>query len=584
MTQQPDSSELNETSESTSEDGTETPPSGRVASRRGGALGAWALRYLSRFHPVGLAAALFFFMASMTPSLLPRPWFLQSVATGISIVTGYGLGCLLAWIVRKTGVETNWGERTKRVGWWILAACAVVVIPVFLYLGADNQQTIRDLVGVPRTENALYISVLLLSLIVAWIVLSIGRGLRRGTNAMTRFIDRFVPLPVARLVALAIVAVLAVVVVNGALLQGLISVAESAAEASDTGTADGIEQPQIAERSGSPESFEAWDSLGREGRTFVASGPTAAQIEEVTGNPALTPIRVYAGRESGENVQEIADLVVAELERTNAFDRKVLAVATTTGRGWVNNNVASSFEYVSGGDTAIASMQYSFLPSVLSFIADRETPKLAGQALFEAVHRAWEARPEDKRPKLVTFGESLGAFGGQSAFSSASDIAARTDGGLWVGTPNFAQPWGTITERRDLGSPERQPIYQDGRNIRFASQPEDNELPAPWEFPRTIFWQHASDPIVWWSFDLALHQPDWLREPLGPDVDPDMQWIPFVTFWQVTLDMVFSTDVPSGYGHTYGPEAAAMWAQILAPEGWTDAQTTRVFDVLSAQD
>jgi uncharacterized membrane protein len=44
-----------------------------------------------------------------------------------------------------------------------------------------------------------------------------------------------------------------------------------------------------------------------------------------------------------------------------------------------------------------------------------------------------------------------------------------------------------------------------------------------------------------------------LREPLGPDVDPGMRWLPFVTFWQVTLDMVFSADVPSGFGHAYGP-------------------------------
>lgn len=584
MITQPDGSELNANSNPHQEHGAETPPSSRAVSRRGGALGAWALRYAARFHPVGLAAALVFFAASMTPSLLPRPWYLQSVATGISIVTGYGLGCLLAWIVRKTGIEANWPPRIKRVGWWVLAACAIVVIPIFLYVGADNQQTIRDLVGVPRAENSLYIPILLLALILAWILLCIGRGLRRGTNAMTRFIDRFVPLPIARLSALVIVAVLAVFVVNGALLQGLLSVAESTAEAADRGTAEGIEQPQIPERSGSPASPEAWDSLGREGRTFVASGPSAAQIEQVTGAPALTPIRVYAGRESAETLEEIAGLVVAELERTNAFDRDVLAVVTTTGRGWVNNNVASSFEYVAGGNSAIASMQYSYLPSALSFIADRETPKLAGQALFDAVYQAWEARPEDQRPKLVTFGESLGSFGGQSAFSSAADIAARTDGGLWVGTPNFAQPWGAITARRDLGSPERQPIYQDGRNIRFGSQPVDTELPAPWEFPRTIFWQHASDPIVWWSFDLALHQPDWLREPLGPDVDPGMRWIPFVTFWQVTLDMVFSTDVPSGFGHTYGPEAAGMWAQILEPEGWTDAKTTRVFEALTAQE
>lgn len=577
MTQQPAGSE----SSANSAEAPETAPSRRAVARAGTALLARPRRYLARFHPVGLAVALFFFAASMTPSLLPRPWYLQSVATGISVITGYALGCLAAWAVRKCGVHPDWRARTKRIGWRVLAGCAVVLIPVFLYLGADNQQTIRDLVGVPRAERVLYLPILILAILVAWLLLAIGRGLRRGTNTITRFIDRFVPLPIARLTALVIVIALAVLVLNGAIYRGLLGLAESTAEVSDQSTAPGVEQPQIPERSGSPQSNEAWSTLGREGRTFVAGGPTAEQIEAITGQPARTPIRVYAGRESADTVDEIAQLVVAELERTNAFDREVLAVVTTTGRGWVNSNVASSFEYVAGGDTAIASMQYSFLPSVLSFIADRETPKLAGEALFEAVYAAWAQRPEDQRPKLVTFGESLGAFGGMSAFASAADMTARTDGGLWVGTPNFAQPWGSITDHREPGSPERQPVYQAGEHIRFASQPQDVELGTDWAAPRTIFWQHASDPIVWWSFDLMLHQPDWLREPLGPDVDPGMSWLPFVTFWQVTMDMVFSTDVPSGFGHTYGAEAVYLWADILQPEGWTVAQSDRVFDAMT---
>lgn len=147
-----------------------------------------------------------------------------------------------------------------------------------------------------------------------------------------------------------------------------------------------------------------------------------------------------------------------------------------------------------------------------------------------------------------------------------------------MGTPNFSQPWGRITQQRDPGSLERLPIVDEGRNIRFAAHPDDANLPGgAWEFPRIVFWQHGSDPITWWSFDLVLHKPDWLREPLGPDVDPGMRWIPFVTFWQVTLDMVFSAEVPDGYGHSYGPEAADLWADILAPpEGWTQADTDAV--------
>ena len=62
-----------------------------------------------------------------------------------------------------------------------------------------------------------------------------------------------------------------------------------------------------------------------------------------------------------------------------------------------------------------------------------------------------------------------------------------------------------------------------------------------------------------------------------------MRWLPFGTFWQVTLDMEFSADVQSGFGHAYGPEAAQLWADILAPDGWDDAVTHRVQNALSAQ-
>lgn len=541
-------------------------------SRRGAPFG---------LHPVGSAFALVFFAWSMTPSLLPRVWYLQGVASGISLVSGYALGCLVAWVVRRCGVRPRWSTRTRRIGRWVLAVVAVVTVPVFLVLGSRWQEVIRDLVGVPRAERAFYLLVLAVALVVAWVLLVAARVIRAMTAALTRFGGRWVPAPVARVAAVLVVVALVVVALNGALHRGLLAAAEESAKAADHGTAEGVEQPWLPERSGSPASGEPWDSLGKEGRTFVAGGPSAEQIGAVTGAPARTPIRVYAGRESADTIAGIAARVVAELERTNAFDRRVLAVVTTTGRGWVNANVASAFEYVNGGDSAIAAMQYSYLPSPLAFIADRESPQEAGRALFEAVRQAWSARPEDRRPRLVVFGESLGSYGGQSAFASGPGIVARTDGALLVGTPNFAEPWGRITAERDPGSLERLPVVDGGEHIRFAAQPADTALPGAWQFPRVVFWQHASDPITWWSFDLLLHRPDWLREPLGPDVDPGMRWIPLVTFWQVTLDMVFSAEVPAGFGHHYGPEAARMWAEILAPPGWDDAATQRVQDALT---
>lgn len=45
-------------------------------------------------------------------------------------------------------------------------------------------------------------------------------------------------------------------------------------------------------------------------------------------------------------------------------------------------------------------MQYSFLPSPMSFMADRETARNAGRALFDAVYERWSQLPSAERPRL----------------------------------------------------------------------------------------------------------------------------------------------------------------------------------------
>ncbi|CAM3072138.1 alpha/beta-hydrolase family protein [Prescottella defluvii] len=532
--------------------------------------------HLRRLHPVGLAVALVFFTWSMSPSLLPRAWYLQGLATGISVALGYGVGCLAAWIVRACGVQPKWSARTRLIGWWILGGATAVVVPVFLVLGSVWQNFARELVGIAQDAPGNILLVFLIAVVVWFVLLEAGRGIRVGTRKLTSVARRLVPRPAANVAGLLVAVVIAVLVVNGALYKGLIAFANWSFSGADTATAAGVEEPTAPERSGSPASAQAWDTLGQEGRTFVGRGPNAERITEVTGRPAIEPIRVYAGRESAESIAGVADLVVAELDRTKAWERKVLAVNTTTGRGWVNQNVASSLEYIEAGDTAIASMQYSFLPSPLAFIADRETPQVAGRALFNAVFARWIDLPVETRPKLVVFGESLGSYGGQNAFAGYQDMATRVDGGLWVGTPNFTPQWREVTADRDAGSSEILPVVDEGRSVRFASEPGDLDLDTEWGPRRVVYWQHASDPIVWWSPSLLFNEPDWLREPRGRDVDPNMSWLPLVTFWQVTLDMIFSADVPAGHGHAYGPEAAGMWARILQPADWSDADTERV--------
>ena len=148
-----------------------------------------------------------------------------------------------------------------------------------------------------------------------------------------------------------------------------------------------------------------------------------------------------------------------------------------------------------GGNTAIAAMQYSYQPGWISFLTQRPQARQAGRALFNTIYTYWSGLPPSHRPQLVVFGESLGAYGAEAAFSSVADITARTSGALFVGPPNDTEVWRELTNARVSGSPEWLPVYGDGRTVRFAASASKLRLPGrALRHPEIVYLQHASDP------------------------------------------------------------------------------------------
>jgi uncharacterized membrane protein len=527
-------------------------------------------------HPgrgLAVAVAAWFLLASFTPSLVPRSWYVQGVTSGLAAAYGYALGLAVVWLVRRaaraidlrvTASEVA-ARRLRRTAWTLLA---VVTGLVWLWSLSWQRESAR-LVGLPEPGLGGAVLGLLCTAAVLALVLLVARGLRalvrRGARAAGRLgLPPVVATPLtALLLAVLVVALLDVLVYRGAMDR---VTASSGLLNGDT--PDGRRRPASALRSGSPASAEPWDTLGRNGQAFVADGPTAADIAAATGAPATEPIRVYAGLSRGRSVEEVADAVVAELRRTGAFDRGTLALMTATGRGWVDEWSASSIEYLTGGDSAIAAMQYSFLPSPVALVSDRRTPARAGRALLTRVEGEIARRPPDRRPRLVLGGESLGAFGGQAAFGDAPDMLARVDGAVWVGTPGFTPVWRGLTDRRQGGSPEIAPVVDSGSHIRFATRPGELSTDVygrrfgAWEFPRVVYAQHASDPIPRWTASLLFEEPDWTREPPGSDVI-GVRWTSVVMFWQLTTDLVAANATPPGHGHRYQAELIPAWAAVL---------------------
>jgi len=317
------------------------------------------------------------------------------------------------------------------------------------------------------------------------------------------------------------------------------------------------------------------------------AGPkTAKAIAAFTGSAAKEPIRAYAGTLSAEDVEARADLAVADLDRAGGFDRANLLVATTTGSGWLDSGAVDSFEYLTGGDSAIVAMQYSYLPSWISYLVDQEEAREAGRQLFDAVYERWSRLPPAERPRLFVFGLSLGSFGGETAFSGEHDLRNRTDGALFAGPLNFNTLYREFTDGRDPGTLEVDPVYKGGRTVRFTNDVAAGVPPtsAPWDGTRVLYLQHPSDPVVWWSPSLAWDEPDWLGEPHGRDVLGAMVWIPLVTFWQVAADLPLATGVPAGHGHDYHREFVDGWATVLRLAGWTPDKAERLRGIIATDE
>src|SRR5829696_4367060 len=539
-------------------------------------------RRLFRYTLPGLVGALALLCVSLFPSLLPRTGLTQGLISGITAAFGYAVGVVAANVWNAfAGREARPAGRRSWLAFAGVAAVAYVATAVF---GRYWQARIRDLMDAPADSALSLVVVPVVAAVVFVALIALSRAVHRGYRWLVVLLNRWIGARAARVVGWVVVVGGAALLLSGVVVDQLVAPADRVFSVRNDQTPDGIEQPTASSRSGGPGSLVPWASLGREGRTFIGGGASAAEIAEFTGTPALEPVRAYAGLDSAATIEARAALAVDDLARAGGFDRGLLVVITTTGSGWVDPGSVDTIEHLTGGDSATVAMQYSYLPSWMSYLVDQDRAREAGRELFDAVYDRWSKLPLDDRPRLVVVGESLGSYGGETAFSGEYDLRNRTGGAVFAGPPNFNPLYREFVDDRDAGSREIEPEYRDGRTVRFTDDPTAEAPPTsrPWDGSRVLYLVHASDPIVVWSPQLLYARPDWLEEAPGGDVVDAVRWIPFVTFWQVTADLPFATNVPDGHGHVYTTQYVDAWAQVLEPPGWTDAKADRLRDLLIA--
>jgi hypothetical protein len=419
------------------------------------------------------------------------------------------------------------------------------------------------------------------TLATSYVVTTMGMGLARGINRSRRALESYLgPGPSKRALAR---------LVNAGLWAGAAAATYSAGVAY-VGRANQRLEPGYATPpasplvSGSPDSLVPFDDLGQQGRRYVTDVVTPELIEAVMGEPARAyPIRAYVGFNS-EPVYQTgrAELALAELDRTGAFDRSVLLLVSPTGTGWVDQTLIETAELLTRGDIATCCIQYGRYPSFLS-VQKVALGKSQFRLLLWGIRQRLAERPPERRPRVLVFGESLGAW-------SSSDVVMfqgiegfdhyGIDRALWVGLPwlskwsrsGMARGSSTLVPEGTVG------VFDRHEQLQELDDEQRKRL-------RAVILSHDNDPIAVLGPELLIQPPWWLADgQRGRGVPDGMHWRPVITFIQTAMDAANAmVSVPGkfgSFGHDYRADMARFVQDAFRLPEATEAQLGRIEETL----
>lgn len=523
-----------------------------------------------------LCLGLLFLAASLTPTLIPRDWLVQGVLGGLVMALGYLIGRALVSLWRLLELPEP-GGRTALIARLILGIPAGIALVLCLFSARSWQNGIRERMGMELVETTHTVQMLALALAVFAILVLAGFILQWVFDRVRFRLYRYMPPRTANVAGFLLTALALIIVTRDGVLDRVIAGLDNSVTLAQNLFADAPPPPADENLTGGAASLVDWGALGQPGRDYVLTGPDENDIAAFTGREAMRPIRVYVGRAQADDPQGRADVALAELIRQGGFDREVLIVAMPTGTGWMDPGAVDTVEYMHSGNIATVAVQYSYLQSPLALILETRSGLDQAEALIGTIHRYWRDLPEEERPRLYIHGLSLGAWSSMHGTDLFALLDDPIDGALWAGPPFPSAKWQGIVASRDSGTPTISPVLGDGRLVRFASHYIDAGGPDGWGDMRLVYLQYSSDPIVFFTSSSIFRAPEWMREPPGPDVSPQMRFMPVVTQFQLAVDMALANSAPDGHGHAYyGPDYIGPWVAVTDPANWTENDTVRL--------
>jgi uncharacterized membrane protein len=317
--------------------------------------------------------------------------------------------------------------------------------------------------------------------------------------------------------------------------------------------------------SGSAESLCPFEELGQQGRRYVTDVITPDLIESAMGEPAVAhPIRVFVGfNQQPLYTSGRAETALEEMERTGAYDRGTILLVSPTGTGWVDHTMIESAEFFLRGDCATICIQYGRYPSFLSLQKVRAGRRQFRQLVW-GVHQRIRSMPEDQRPRVLVFGESLGAWASSDVIMSLGVEGLDhygVDRALWFGMPQLAR-WsaaglyrpGQLTPEGTVG------VFDRWEELEELSPEQRDQL-------RIVQLSHDNDPITLMTPTLLYRAPDWLGKVRGRNVPEGQRWYPIVTGVQTMIDAANAMRNSPGQFRSTGHDYRADTARFVA-EGY----------------
>jgi uncharacterized membrane protein len=356
-----------------------------------------------------------------------------------------------------------------------------------------------------------------------------------------------------------------------------ISYVGRANEKIDPGYAEPPTSPHV---SGSAESLCSYEDLGQQGRRYVTDVVTPELIEATMGEPARAhPIRVFVGF----NHQPLypsgrSELALEELERTGAYERGTLLLISPTGTGWVDHTMIEAAEFLTRGDLASVCIQYGRYPSFLSLQKVRAGRQQFRQLVW-GVRQRLRAVPERERPRVLVFGESLGAWASSDTIMKQGVEGLDhygIDRALWFGMPQLARWSAAGLDRPGQLTPEGTVgVFDRWEELERRSPAERDAL-------RIVQLSHDNDPITLLTPTLLYRQPDWLGDRRGRGVPDGQRWSPVVTFLQTMVDAANAMRNSPGEFRSTGHDYRADTARFVA-EGYRMDYTEEQLAAIEAQ-